>query len=318
MEGLDAAMAVALPAGAGGHDQSAGREATPLFAAALLDCLRRLQPCPDEETGAASFSPRELVVLLRQRLPPGVLEAGSEHDSAEALEQLIDTVREELRHCFMHNSSRQLAAQGALDLLLKDLTKEAGGGSDLGGSREPGGRNMHSSTSEPAGDSGHLPAPDQLLHVWRHQLALPCEGSLSDEIQCLKCGHRFSLQLTPFYALQLSMPLAPGQTVLGDVRVARGATLATCLHSFFGYEMLSDVTCTRCSVAGTLQAAAAAYGGSVLPPCLQRLQEALGQPGGSSQAANRSAPVLLPDSDAYEAAVRDAGGRPWSVFSLRL
>ena len=300
MEGLDAAMAVALPAGAGGHDQSAGREATPLFAAALLDCLRRLQPCPDEETGAASFSPRELVVLLRQRLPPGVLEAGSEHDSAEALEQLIDTVREELRHCFMHNSSRQLAAQGALDLLLKDLTKEHGGG------------------SEPAGDSGHVPAPDQLLHVWRHQLALPCEGSLADEIQCLKCGHRFSLQLTPFYALQLSMPLAPGQTVLGDVRVARGATLATCLHSFFGYEMLSDVTCTRCSVAGTLQAAAAAYGGSVLPPCLQRLQEALGQPGGSSQAANRSAPVLLPDSDAYEAAVRDAGGRPWSVFSLRL
>jgi hypothetical protein len=95
-----------------------------------------------------------------------------------------------------------------------------------------------------------------VLASWRQQARLPLQGSNAHELQCLRCRHRAAVHLVPFWVLPLSIPLAPGRTLLGNVPAAAGASLAACLGSFYGCEALQGWHCMRCSLAASLRAAA--------------------------------------------------------------
>lgn len=369
----------ALPPGCGGRAAAAASSA---LAAALLDCLQRLQPQPGRasSSSSSSFAPRHLLDVFRSRLPPGVLEAGEEHDVAEAVEILCSLVSEELQAAFVGGPTKRwlmgrvslatllgssnvsgsgcescrphaaakastsvgtgsvhagspccsgdscavescAADTGACSngVLLADeasvLSGPAGSsvsststdvpadsGSDMAGSScaaaagaagaAPGSATAEAHTvrpaspaaapaahaaSEPAaqpapaaGARSGQPPPDAVLQGWR-LARLPLEGTNAHERQCLTCQHRSSVQLSPYWVLPLGIPLARGQTLLGNVPAAPGACLQGCLAAFFGFEQLHGLHCTRCSLRASLEAggtaeitaaAAAAAGGS--------------------------------------------------------
>ncbi|GAB4817390.1 hypothetical protein N2152v2_004436 [Parachlorella kessleri] len=152
---------------------------------------------------------------------------------------------------------------------------------------------------EPTSDS-----PADVLHALRqcigesmlpagqeHDAVEAYEGSLASELQCLRCRHHFASQVTPFLALPLSIPLAPGRNAFGHARAAHRASLEGCLQQYLGYEALQGVTCTRCSLQASLEAAEA----DRLNHKLVSLREALWRD------------ALFIESDTYQQAVQGAG-----------
>lgn len=323
------------------------------LAAALLQCLRSLQPRPSSGAALRCVAPRRLVAAFRSRLPAGVLEPGEEHDSAEAVEELCRLASEELEASFASHEQRQLTARAALQAVLAGLPgslMQVGGprNSFNAGCSDSSSRNGHASGSScneaereasdevPAAQTAGAAAAvelitaaaapaappaapaaaaeDAVLATWR-RVRLPLQGSNAHELQCLRCRHRSAVQLTPFWVLPLCIPTARGQTLLGNVAASPGACVEACLASYYSYEMLQGVHCTRCSLAASLEAAvgpdteaaaaaaAAQQGGSAeqqqaaaLPPVPQQLRQTLAFGG------------QLIESDAYEGLLAEAGG----------
>ena len=269
----------------GQASSSSAAPAAPL-AAALLDVLQLLQP---HAAPSQTVVPRRLVDVFRGKLPPGVLEAGEEHDAAEAVEELCRLVAEEMQACFARCVQPQLAARAALAAalerrsaagLLLGSTASRSCGSEASLAKLANGQaapacNGHAvaaaadgaaaaqasaaAAAEAALDSSRVREPsgqpaNAVLQGWQQQL-LPLHGSTAHELQCLRCRHRSVVQLSPFWVLSLPIPTARGTTLLGNVPAAPAASLQHCLASAFGYEALQGWHCTRCSLAASLEAA---------------------------------------------------------------
>ena len=97
-------------------DAATSRHAEAPLAAALLGVLRQLQP---HAAPSQTVAPRQLVDVFRSKLPGSVLEAGEEHDAAEAVEELCRLVAEELQACFAHRLQPQLTAGAAVAAVLQ-------------------------------------------------------------------------------------------------------------------------------------------------------------------------------------------------------
>lgn len=204
-----------------------------------------------------------LAVLCRvvQRPTPLslTLSAGEEHDAAEAIEEAVRLVSEELQAAFSLGAA-QLAAQAAWASVLGPAPPLLGRcSSKVDG--EAAGTAEHAAAAAMEPPHPPLePAGDAVLRGWRRAEQLPLRGSNAHELQCLRCRHRSTVQLAADAVLSLAIPTARGATLLGDVPAAPGASVEGCLADAFGYEALQGVRCTRCSLVASLEAGAVVLG----------------------------------------------------------
>ncbi|KAL4448276.1 hypothetical protein ABPG75_005495 [Micractinium tetrahymenae] len=135
------------------------------LSAALLECLRRLQPSAGG--GSDTFAPRFFLVLLRSRLPPGLLEPGEEHDAAEAAGSLLHLVSAELQAAFSRSDAqRRMLGRASLAALL-------GGGSSSSSS-------VAGSSAANQNKAAGIPADEPAIQS--STLAAVCNGAAGRQV----------------------------------------------------------------------------------------------------------------------------------------
>lgn len=182
----------------------------------LLDLLRTLQPRAAGGPPCKSLSPLPVLSALRASAGEETLPAGREHDVGEALELLAAALAADLQAAVARGCRSGAASHSPSLAALPRL------------------RLRH----EP------LAGPDSGLHAWAACRGA-LEGSTAHEARCLRCGHQSGLQVTPFLSLALALPTAPGYDLVGNIPVARGASVVGSLRQHFSHELIPGVECTR-------------------------------------------------------------------------
>ena len=182
--------------------------------AALLDLLRSLQPRTGGGPPRKSLSP--LPVWSALQAGGGSLPAGREHDVGETLEVLAAALAADLQAGFARGRRSGVAPHSPSLAALLRLRQRC----------EP-----------PAG-------PDAGLRAWAACRGA-CEGSTAHVARCLRCGHQAGLQVAQFVSLALALPTAPGYDLVGNIPVARGASVLASLRQHFSHELIPGVACTR-------------------------------------------------------------------------